>query len=98
MSESWLPPTQKDIEDYCSEKNLNVDVGRFYSYYSRWNFTYRGLPMDWKAKLEEWNKTEYKKEPSKNVKSGSYWDTDEGKREIGRGIAALKKHLKEGRI
>ena len=99
MSESWTPPTQKDIEDYCSENNLNVDVSRFYSYYSRWNFTYRGLPMNWKAKLKEWNKTEYKKEPSRNIKVNvDYWQTDKGKAEIGKAARELKRAMEEGRF
>lgn len=70
MGESWTPPTLAEIASYVAERRLNVNPEKFYSYYSRSGFTYRGLPMDWKSKLADWDRTEYKREQSKNVKVG----------------------------
>ena len=58
---SWTPPTLTDIVVYCNQNNLNVDAEKFYRYYSKSGFMYKGLPMDWQKKLTEWDKTEIRK-------------------------------------
>lgn len=49
------PPTIDDIREYCEELRSAVDPERFYDYYAANNFEYKGEPMDWKAKLRQWN-------------------------------------------
>ena len=53
-------PTLEEIATYVKENGLEGKVSptRFYDYYSRQNFMFRGLPMDWKSKLHEWAKTQ----------------------------------------
>ena len=60
-------PSIEEISAYCSENNLNVNVEKFYNYYARSNFLYRGAPMDWKSQLEKWDKTEYKSQKKQQV-------------------------------
>ena len=66
-----LPPT---IEDVCA---LNAELGgkadpiRFHAYYSERNWQLGGQPMDWQAKLKEWNETEFDK-PSRIVTAAEY--------------------------
>lgn len=64
-------PTIDQVRSYCSEKNLRVNPDRFYEYYSRSNFTYKGLPIDWKAQLSKWDATEYTR-PRKIVTAEEY--------------------------
>lgn len=49
-------PTYEDIVAYCVEQKLigKVDTVKFYDFYAKQNFMYRGYVMDWKGKLREW--------------------------------------------
>lgn len=49
-------PTYEDIVAYCMEGGLigKVDTVKFYDYYGKQNFMFRGQIMDWKNKLHEW--------------------------------------------
>lgn len=52
-------PTREEVRSYCAEQNLRVNPDRFYDYYARFDFKYKGLPIDWKARLSKWEQTEY---------------------------------------
>ncbi len=49
------PPTLEEIAEYCREIGSSVDPVRFYDCYAANEFTWKGAPMDWKAKLRQWN-------------------------------------------
>lgn len=55
-----MTPTLQEIAGYIRENGLDgkVSPSRFYDYYAKQNFMYRGLPMDWKTKVHEWAKTQ----------------------------------------
>lgn len=57
---SSTPPQLFEISSFCSENGLNVNVEKFYDYYSvnGWK-TSQGKPItDWKALLKKWSETE----------------------------------------
>ena len=49
-------PTYEEIVSYCADNGLigKVDTAKFYDFYAKQNFTYRGAIMDWQGKLKEW--------------------------------------------
>lgn len=53
-------PTYEEVQAFAKSEGLDrkTDVRKFYSYYSETNFLYKGIPMDWKAKLREWASSE----------------------------------------
>ena len=50
------PPTFDEVVLYASQQKLlgKVDIRKFYDFYDRSGFQFHGIPMDWKAKLQEW--------------------------------------------
>lgn len=74
-------PSKEEVLSFCRENNLNIDVDKFYSLYSRYGFIYRGAPIDWKAKAREWDKTEFKgKRPPRVERTPSEVKDDMGKK------------------
>ena len=53
-------PTYEEVQAFAKSEGLDskTDIKKFYQYYSETGFLYKGIPMDWKAKLREWAKTE----------------------------------------
>ena len=51
-----MKPTYEEIVAYCDSEGLigKVDTVKFYDFYNKQNFMYRGYLMDWKKKLHEW--------------------------------------------
>jgi len=52
----FSPPTKDQIFDFCMDNGLNLDVDRFYDYYSMqgWKLS-NGNPMrDWQAAVRQW--------------------------------------------
>jgi len=49
-------PTFEEVVLYADKQKLigKVDIRKFYDFYDRSDFLYRGIPMDWKGKLQEW--------------------------------------------
>lgn len=49
-------PTFDEVMKFAVDAGLygKVSVSKFYDYYNRDNFMYRGYVMDWKTKLREW--------------------------------------------
>lgn len=61
----WAPSVE-DVAEYANDHHLtNTDVNRFYEYFCKCNWTYKGKPIDWKERLMVWDKTEF---PKKNKK------------------------------
>jgi len=49
-------PTYEQVVRAANEMDLigKVDTKKFFDYYSKSGFAYRGAPIDWKGKLEQW--------------------------------------------
>ena len=61
MSNNSLPdfekvPTFDDVVAYAVEVELfgKLTLTKFYEYYAKQGFMYKGVLMDWRAKMHEW--------------------------------------------
>lgn len=62
----FVKPKLEDIRDFCLEKNINIDVDRFFNYYESKGWKVGVSPMkDWKAAVRNWakNDTLYQQRP-----------------------------------
>lgn len=59
-------PSISDIEQYCMERNNNIDANQFYDYYESngWKVGKNSM-KDWKAAVRTWERSEYRKPNSK---------------------------------
>ena len=68
--EGFVPPTLDEVQNYVSEKNYNLDVQKFYEYYteSKWRDSRGKAVKNWKLKLLVWDrpKTSYQNNKSKS--------------------------------
>lgn len=64
-------PTLSEIEQYCIERNNNVDAQHFYDYYESngWKVGKNAM-KDWKAAVRTWEKNNYNK-PAKSNKQNA---------------------------
>ena len=55
----FTPPTLSEVENYCLERNNNVDAARFVDYYTSngWKVGKNGM-KDWKAAVRTWERSE----------------------------------------
>lgn len=53
-------PTYEEVQAFAQSEGLDsrTNVAKFYDYYSKTNFLFKGTPMDWKGKLREWAQSE----------------------------------------
>lgn len=53
-------PTYEEVQAFARSEDLDskTNVSKFYEYYSRTGFIFRGELMDWKSKLRKWAETE----------------------------------------
>ena len=65
-SSGLLPPTLSQVIDYVKNNNLAVNPNRFFTYYNEkeWK-TSNGNPIDWKAKIQEWDFADKQKAEAK---------------------------------
>ena len=63
---TFTKPTIDEIQDYCIERNNNVDAQHFYDYYESngWKVGKNSM-KDWKAAVRTWERSEYRKPNSK---------------------------------
>ena len=49
-------PTYEEVVAYCVDNGFigKVDTVKFYDWYDKQNWMFKGLIMDWKKKLPEW--------------------------------------------
>ena len=59
-------PTLSEIEQYCIERNNNINAAQFYDYYESngWKVGKNSM-KDWKAAVRTWERSEYRKPNSK---------------------------------
>ena len=53
-------PTFEEVVAYAMQEDLygKLNIDKFYDYYSKMGFMYKGYLMDWKSKMKEWAKTQ----------------------------------------
>ena len=63
---TFTKPTIDEIQDYCIERNNNVNAEHFYDYYESngWKVGKNSM-KDWKAAVRTWERSEYRKSNSK---------------------------------
>lgn len=68
-SKKFVPPTLEEIENYCKEKNYNIDTQFFYEYFTEGNWVdSKGNKVkNWKQKIITWSKA--KKTENKTIKN-----------------------------
>ena len=55
----FVAPTLEEIREFCFEKNINIDVDRFFNYYESKGWKVGVSPMkDWKAAVRNWAKND----------------------------------------
>ena len=66
---TFMPPTLKDVKDFCDKEKLKINAEKFFYYYNAKNWD--GI-CDWKSKAREWGTTE------KSAKTPNYatYDTE----------------------
>ena len=59
---TFTKPTIDEIQDYCIERNNNVNAEQFYDYYESngWKVGKNSM-KDWKAAVRTWERSEYRK-------------------------------------
>ena len=62
----FVKPTTSEIEQYCIERNNNVNAEHFFDYYESngWKVGKNSM-KDWKAAVRTWERSEYRKPNSK---------------------------------
>lgn len=68
-NKKFVPPTLEEIENYCKEKNYNIDTQFFYEYFTEGNWVdSKGNKVkNWKQKIITWSKG--KKTENKPIKN-----------------------------
>lgn len=63
---TFTKPTIDEIQDYCIERNNNVNAEQFFDYYESngWKVGKNSM-KDWKASVRTWERSEYRKPNSK---------------------------------
>ncbi len=75
----FVPPTQKEVEGYCKERNNNINAEKFIDFYESKGWMVGSNKMkDWKAAIRTWEKPNDKtKKNNRTIKP--YWETGDGK-------------------
>lgn len=60
-AKSFAPPTFEDIENYCKEADIKIDIEHFMDYYQtkKWK-TSKGPMKDWKLAVRNWHRNDKK--------------------------------------
>ena len=49
-------PTFEEVVQYAVDNNIygKINLSKFYDYYDQHEFSVKGIPINWKTKLQEW--------------------------------------------
>ena len=63
---SFKAPTYEEVLSFAKSEGLaaKTNVAKFYEYYKKDDFLYKGMPMNWKEKLRKWAGSEKQKKKS----------------------------------
>lgn len=89
---AFVPPTLKEIEDYCKERNSPVDPKQFFEYFSEgdWKDAKGNAVKNWKQKILTWEKYDTPtKKKDKMRPSLDYGDTSAKVEQMKRVAAAM---------
>lgn len=65
-----IPPTLRDVQDYCRERNNGIDAERFIDYYEARDWKIKGVKMkSWKAAVRTWERYDKSGKPEKETAS-----------------------------
>ncbi|GEM_PF-4490067 len=71
----FIKPTIEDIQIYCREANLNINIEQFYDYYESNGWKVGKNPMkDWRSAARNWNRRNH---PQKAEAKTTSYDIDE---------------------
>ena len=87
IGNKYIAPTLEEIQEYCKQRNNNVDAQKFYDYYTRndWKDSKGNKVKNWKQKVITWEKHD-----SAPVKTDDYKPMTEDKMSD-----EFKKHMEE---
>ena len=72
----FMPPTLKEVAEYCSERQNIIDAERFVDFYKSKNWMVGQNKMsDWQATVRNWEKTEKANANKRSGKSSAAWTT-----------------------
>ena len=70
----FMPPTLKEVAEYCSERQNIIDAERFVDFYKSKNWMVGQNKMsDWQATVRNWEKTEKANANKRSGKSSAAW-------------------------
>lgn len=70
---AFRPPELSEIEDYCKDRNNNVNASRFYDFYaSKGWMVGKNKMKDWKAAVRTWEKEDQSKKQTSHESSKQY--------------------------
>lgn len=70
----FIPPTLEQVQNYCNERNNNVDAERFIDHYTANGWKVGKTKMqDWKAAVRTWEKNSFAK-PAPNTTGNIFLD------------------------
>ena len=89
----FAPPSLQDIQDYCSERNNDVDPEHFLDYYEArgWILSNGKKCRDWKACVRTWEKKEWRTAPSVPHKSINQQNVEAWAKYLGKEITDDKR-------
>lgn len=69
LPEEFEMPSYEEVSNFAKENGYSgrINVSKFYQYYAKTGFMYKGLLMDWKKKMSDWAETE-KASPVRTMK------------------------------
>lgn len=77
-SKRFVPPSKNEVEEFCFENLIQIDVGHFIDHYTANGWMVGKTKMkDWKAAVRNWVRTNKQFKKDNNGKSGNQ-QTDEG--------------------
>lgn len=73
--EKFIPPTLEEVEEYCKERNNNVNAKTFYDYFTTgdWKDSKGNKVKNWKQKIITWEKNSSNKTKQERKESLDEW-------------------------
>lgn len=91
----FSPPTREQVQDFCSDVGIQIDVDRFMNYYESvgWKVGGKAAMKDWKAAVRNWASRDAKAapapQPRKTVAAQQYGQRDYSQYTQDEGLAMM---------
>ena len=92
-SSSGGVPTIEEVQKFASEEAPDVDVQKFYDYYGRTKFMWKGEPIDWKQKLRDWQATEKPSSKKKRPPTAKEWGESWEQMYTSKGYSSMEEYM-----